>query len=177
MILTSGRILEEVIAGRITIDPFDPKGLNPNSYNYHLGEELRVFQSGDFNDCRAPAQTEVIQVPTDGLVLTPGRLYIGHTVERIGSQHYVPSLIGRSSLGRLGMYLQLSADLGNLGAEHQWTLEITVVQPLRIYGGMSCGQVSFWEPRGNKALYDGYLGNVSLPTVPTAEFMKGVMSN
>uniref|UniRef100_UPI001FF49043 dCTP deaminase n=1 Tax=Brachybacterium sp. Marseille-Q7125 TaxID=2932815 RepID=UPI001FF49043 len=127
-------------------------------------------------DSLHPPATKELVIPADGLVLQPGQLYIGNTVERIGSSCYVPSLIGRSSLGRLGMYLQLSADMGNLGASHQWTLEITVVQPLRVYPGMVCGQVSFWVPTGEVALYDGLLGTLSAPTVPSAAMMKEVIS-
>ena len=53
------------------------------------------------------------------------------------------------------MFLQVSADLGNLGAIHCWTLEIKVVQALRIYANMIAGQVSFWKARGKVCLYSG----------------------
>ncbi|MFK0074664.1 dCTP deaminase [Arthrobacter woluwensis] len=174
MILTADEIRTHVADGTITITPFDAAMLNPNSYNYHLGPTLRVYPQGAHDSLHPPA-TEETEIPPAGLVLQPGRLYIGNTVECIGSSSFVPSLIGRSSLGRLGMYLQLSADLGNLGASHQWTLEITVVQPLRVYPGMVCGQVSFWVASGEVSLYGGLLGTLSPPTVPTAMTMRKVL--
>lgn len=116
-------------------------------------------------------------IPADGYLFTPGRVYLATTVEVIGSHHYVPSLIGRSSLGRLGVYLQVSADLGNLGAIHAWTLEIVVCQPIRLYSDMIVGQVSFWTPDSSDApSYKGPLGRVSVPETPNkADFhMEGI---
>jgi dCTP deaminase len=98
------------------------------------------------------------------LVLQPHRTYLGHTAEIIGSQRFVTMLNGRSSVGRLGMYLNLSADLGQLGPAHRWTLEIAVVQPLRVYGGMQVGQATFWLPKG---LVIEYLGEYAKRSEPT----------
>ena len=58
------------------------------------------------------------------------------------------SLIGRSSVGRLGLFLQITADLGHLGKAHCWTLELKVVQSLIVYPHMKIGQVSFWQVTG-----------------------------
>ncbi|MFF2922520.1 hypothetical protein ACFVTP_08960 [Streptomyces celluloflavus] len=56
----------------------------------------------------------------DGLVLWPGRVYLGTTAEVIGSDVLVPSLIGRSSLGRLWVFLHFSADLGQVLSCSWW---------------------------------------------------------
>jgi dCTP deaminase len=59
-------------------------------------------------------------------------------------------------MGRLGLWLQVTSDLGHLGTCHHWTLELNVVQPLRVYAGMRIGQVTFWVPRGSRELsYEG----------------------
>lgn len=163
MILTGPAVRDAVAAGTITIDPFDPALLNPNSYNYHLGRTLKTLVSSPVNP-RHEAETKTIEIGPAGYVLQPNTLYLGATVERIGSAQYVTSLIGRSSIGRLGNFLQLSADLGQLGAIHQWTLEIVVVQPLRVYAGMRIGQVSFWQPQGATMPYGGYYGTLSEPS-------------
>lgn len=162
MILTGPAIREAVTSGTITIDPFEPRLLNPNSYNYRLGAQLEELTSWPA-DSTVPARTRTIDLPDDGFVLRPGTVYLGTTVETIGSAAFVTSLIGRSSLGRLGCFLQISADLGQLGAVHRWTLEITVVQPLRIYPGMRVGQVSFWQPSGSRSPYHGHYGTLSVP--------------
>ncbi|WP_086796939.1 dCTP deaminase [Streptomyces caniscabiei] len=172
MILTGSAIKEAVERGEITFYPFDADMINPNSVNYRLGPQLKV-QTGTVADPRTPAQLETIDLPADGYVLQPGITYLGATIERIGSHRYVPSLIGRSSLGRLGCFLQVSADLGQLGSVHQWTLEIVVVQPLRVYPGMRTGQVSFWEPSGQVMPYLGTYGYLSVPSAWSPQAVAG----
>ncbi|HLZ62479.1 MAG TPA: hypothetical protein VKR06_36495 [Ktedonosporobacter sp.] len=162
MILSGAEIKQAVQAGLVVIDPFSENCVNPNSYNYHLGRTLKVLDEPMLEPLDDPPYRE-ITIPPDGIVLRPERLYLGHTLERIGSEYYVPSLIGRSSMGRLGVFLQVSADLGNLGAIHRWTLEIVVSQPIRLYRDMVVGQVSFWVPTGEKLSYNGYLGQFSEP--------------
>jgi len=147
MILTGSKIKQKVESGDVIIEPFHANLLNPNSYNYRLGHELLVMRSREL-DVHVQPQTDKIIIPEEGYILQPGTLYLGHTLETIGSTRYVPSLIGRSSLGRLGLFLQITADLGHIGTNHKWTLELTVVQPLRVYRGMRIGQVSFWMPEG-----------------------------
>lgn len=160
MILTGSAIRAAVDQGRITIDPYLPAHTNPNSHGYRLGETLKVFTRVPVDPRTSPA-TKTIQIPRRGYVLRPGRVYLGHTMERIGSEHFVTSLIGRSSVGRLGLFLQISADLAQLGAVHQWTLEMVATQRVRVYAGMVVGQVSFWSTMGAAMPYRGYYGGLS----------------
>lgn len=162
MILTGSEIRQEVKNGRIVVEPFDETCLNPNSYNYHLGKRIKIAPLEVIDPKQKMAWNE-IEIPEEGLILQPNHLYLGNTLEKIGSSYFVTSLIGRSSVGRLGLYLQLSADLGQLGAIHHWTLEMTVVQPLRLYKGMVIGQVSFWMPVGEIVSYNGVYGTISTP--------------
>jgi dCTP deaminase len=147
MILTGSKIIDEVVNGTICLEPFDKSLVNPNSYNYRLGKEL-VEITYDVNDVQNIPVQNKITISDEGFVLQPNKLYLGVTFETIGSSNYVPSLIGRSSLGRLGLFLQITADLGHIGTYHKWTLELTVVQPLKVYPEMRIGQVSFWVPEG-----------------------------
>ncbi|PZG09157.1 dCTP deaminase [Nonomuraea aridisoli] len=167
MILTGREIVCQRERGTLTIEPFTEAQLNPNSYNYRLGPTLRMHRQAVL-DTHADHDVEEVTIPAGGMVLRPGRIYLGTTVETIGSRVFVPSLIGRSSLGRLGMFLQFSADLGNLGACHRWTLEIKVVQPIRIYPGMVAGQVTFWASVGAVPPYEGHFGRISEATVGPA---------
>ncbi|MFF2954959.1 deoxycytidine deaminase [Kitasatospora sp. NPDC057965] len=166
MILTGPEIDAERQAGRITIEPFDPAQLNPNSYNYRLGPVLRVHRSHELDGRSTVRPLDEFTIPPAGALLLPGRIYLGTTVEAVGSTHYVPSLIGRSSLGRLGVFLQYSADMGNLGAKHCWTLEIEVVQPTLLYAGDRMGQFTFTATDGQIRLYDGHFGRISEATAP-----------
>lgn len=149
MILTGDEILKQVKTGAIKIAPFVAENINPNSYNYHLGDTLLEI-TDTVIDPMARTKHKKIKLTSSGFTLLPGKLYLGSTMEQIGSDHYVTSLIGRSSVGRLGLFLQITADLGQLGAKHHWTLELTVVQPVRVYPGMKIGQVSFWAISGEK---------------------------
>ncbi len=155
MILTGSEITENVQRGNISLEPFFDAFVNPNSYNYRLGDELLEVLDAAI-DTREQYRTRSITIPPDGYTLMPGRMYLGSTYEKIGSRQFVPSLIGRSSLGRLGLFLQITADLGHLGTNHHWTLELTCVQPLRVYPFMKIGQVSFWKPEGLELLQERY---------------------
>ena len=81
-------------------------------------------------------------------MLRPGRLYLGKTVEWTSSPGFVPMYEGRSSLGRLGVSSHITAGFGDIGFEGNWTLEISVVQPVRIYPGMRIGQLYWHKPVG-----------------------------
>ncbi|MCX4749194.1 deoxycytidine deaminase [Kitasatospora sp. NBC_01287] len=170
MILTGPQIEREVEAGRITISPFARAQLNPNSYNYRIAPRLRVHRTHAI-DVHADHPLDEFTIPASGVVLEPGRIYLGTTVERIGSTCFVPALIGRSSLGRIGVFLQYSADMGNLGACHQWTLEIEVVERTRIYPGDLMGQMTFTATTGSVALYGGHFGRIDEPTAPPRELL------
>jgi dCTP deaminase len=157
MILSGRKIEAEVHAVRIVIDPFDPSCCNPNSYNYHLGETIVALSAEG-----TPSPPTII--PLDGFRLEPGRVYLGHTKERIGSTEHVVSLIGKSSIGRLGLFLQISADLGHQNEIHKWTLELTCVRPFRIYPAMVIGQVTFWRTSGRPYQSTGRYGRFDPPT-------------
>lgn len=163
MILTGSEIKKQVQKKRIHISPFSTELLNPNSYNYQLGETL-LEVTDKVIDPRKKVNCKEIVLDESGYILYPNKLYLGSTVEEIGSDYYVTSLIGRSSVGRLGLFLQITADLGHLGAKHCWTLELTVVQPLKIYPLMKIGQVSFWIPGGDNTIqYNGKYDVYSKP--------------
>jgi len=144
MILSGKKIKEEVKNGNINIEPFDEKLLNPNSYNYHLNNVIYEI-TDEIIDPKEKSNIEKINLTEDGYILKPNKLYLGSTKEKIGSSKYVTQLIGRSSVGRLGIFLQVTAPLGHVGCNHCWTLELRVVQPIKIYPNMKIGQVSFWN--------------------------------
>lgn len=149
MILTGPHIRREVEAGTITLDPFDPISLNPNSYNYRLGRSIKVKRSSPRSSVEGFYLTEL---PDEGFELKAGSFALGHTLEVIGSSKYAMSLIGRSSIGRLGLFLQVSANLGHTASVHRWTLELFAVRNLMIYPEMHIGQVSFWTNSGTLAV-------------------------
>ncbi|MFB5266242.1 dCTP deaminase [Paenibacillus enshidis] len=154
MILTGQKIKENVLNHKIVIEPFDESSLNPNSINFRLGDYVKVYKNNVL-DPKVKQEVEILSIPDDGLVLHPDRLYLGYTLEKMGSNHFVPIISGRSSTGRLGLFVHITADLIDIGSINHWTLQLHATQPIRIYKGMLIGQVTFWKPQGEIVLYDG----------------------
>jgi len=159
MILTGNYIFREVLRGNISIYPFRRSQINPNSYNYRLGKTIKVFDKF----VNGKSAFKKILIPESGYILKPGQMYLGHTYEFIGSNKYAMSLIGRSSMGRLGLFLQISANLGHTTSYHRWTLEMVALKPIKIYPKMIIGQVSFWSNLGRIYKYSGKYAKYSKP--------------
>jgi dCTP deaminase len=159
MILTGSQIIKELESGNININPFSRDNINPNSYNYSLGSTIKVFDK--IKNGKAIFKTFKIQ--SGGFILKKGVMYLGHTKEILGSSKYAMSLVGRSSMGRYGLFVQASANLGHTTSNHKWTLELVAAQPIRLYSGMIIGQISFWKNFGEVEHYTGRYGKFSYP--------------
>ena len=157
MILTGPEIVKQWELGKIHIHPFDPNRVGPNSYDLKLSDELCTYllRHHGILDSRMVNAVRKTKMPAEGFVLRTGILYLASTVEEAGSEHYVPMLEGRSSLGRLGLKVHATAGFGDLGFQCRWTLEFEVTHPLRIYPGMRICQIYFHTIEGEKQLYDG----------------------
>jgi dCTP deaminase len=158
MILTGEEILREMNAGTISIEPYDPSRLNPNSYNLCLHNKLQML-SDDVLDMKKKCATQEITIPESGYRLEPGRLYLGRTVEFTKSLKHVPLLEGRSSIGRLGISIHATAGFGDVGFCGFWTLEISVVQPVIIYPFIEICQIYYTEVKGKLMEYKGKYQN------------------
>ena len=86
--ILSGRAIQKHIGSDIIIEPYDPKRVNPNSYNLSLHNELLVY-TGNTLDMKQANPTECIVIPEEGLVLEPNRLYLGRTNEYTKTERYV----------------------------------------------------------------------------------------
>lgn len=162
MILTGSEIQKNVENGKIVIDPFDVSRLNPNSYNFTLGDKLLVYENYVLDAKKENPVREII-IPKEGYTLAYGTVYLGCTAEKIGSDYFVPIIRGRSSIGRLGLFINITADLIDLGSVNQLTLQLNAVQPITIYPGMQIGQVTFWQPLGEIEKYNGRYKNSNGP--------------
>lgn len=162
MILTGNEIIKQIKKNRITISPFNTLNVNPNSYNVELGDYLKVYEN-EILDSKQELKTKIIEIPDDGIVLQPNKIYLGFTKEKVGSNYFVPTITGRSSTGRLGLFVQITADLVDIGFVGNLTFQLHAVQPLKIYKGMKIGQVMFWKPKGKIELYHGKYQNSKGP--------------
>ncbi len=150
--ILSGREIQRSLGTRIFIDPFDTARLNPNSYNLALHDTLLVYDYPVL-DMRKPNPATELRIPPEGLVLQPRRLYLGRTVEHTRTEGLVPMLEGRSSIGRLGLFVHITAGFGDVGFSGYWTLEIFCVQPIRVYAGVEICQIFYHSIEGE---YDSY---------------------
>ena len=152
MILTGNDIQRE-LGGNIVIDPFDESQINPNSYNLKLHDELLVYEEIVL-DMRRPNRFRRYTIPPEGLVLTPNQLYLGRTAERTETHNLVPMIEGRSSIGRLGLFVHITAGFGDVGFCGYWTLEMFAVQPIRIYPGIPICQIFYHQLTGDVTEYN-----------------------
>ena len=143
-ILLKEQIIREYKCGNVTIQPYDDNQIGPNSYDVRLAPTLKIYDlSNGVLDCKKLNSTKSFVIPESGFVLEPNILYLGATVEKVGSDNYIPMYEGRSSMARLGIQSHLSAGFGDIGFASNWTLEITVVHPTVIYPNIRIGQVYF----------------------------------
>lgn len=168
MILSDTRILEEIKKGTIVIEPFDQQCLGSNSYDVHLGKYLAMYND-TMLDARKHNQITHFEMPEEGYVLQPNTLYLGVTLEYTETHAHVPFLEGKSSTGRLGIDIHATAGKGDVGFCNAWTLEISCVQPVRVYAGMPIGQLIYFPVEGevmnlyNKKKDAKYVGRTNKP--------------
>jgi dCTP deaminase len=147
MILSDKFILKEIDAGNIVIKPFERKCLGTNSYDVHLGETLATYND-EIIDAKKNNELTYFEIPEEGFVLEPGKLYLGVTEEYTETHAHVPFLEGKSSAGRLGIDIHATAGKGDVGFCNYWTLEISCTVPVRIYAGMPIGQLIYFDVNG-----------------------------
>ena len=162
MILTGAEIRNQ-LGTNIVIDPFDDSRLNPNSYNLTLHDELLTYEEVVL-DMRQPNRFRRLRIPEDGLVLNPQQLYLGRTAERTETHNLVPMIEGRSSVGRLGLFVHVTAGFGDVGFCGFWTLEMFAVHPVRVYAGVPICQIFYHEIAGPISEYasDKYQHNADI---------------
>jgi dCTP deaminase len=158
--ILSGDEIRRRMGNDIVIDPFDDQRVNPNSYNLALHNELLIYEEVVV-DMKQPNRTRRIVIPDDGLVLTPHQLYLARTAERTETHNLVPMIEGRSSIGRLGLFVHVTAGFGDVGFCGYWTLEMFAVQPVRIYPNVPICQIFYHEITGDIQEYcsDKYQNN------------------
>ncbi|WP_425399743.1 dCTP deaminase [Aeoliella sp.] len=150
--ILSGQQIRERLGDEILIDPFDETNLNPNSYNLSLHNELMVYEELVLDMAKAN-RVRRIEIPKEGLTLSPNQLYLGRTIEKTTTHNLVPQIEGRSSVGRLGLFVHVTAGFGDVGFSGYWTLEMFAVQPIRIYPGVPICQIFYHEVTGEVVEY------------------------
>ena len=173
MILSDGDILRAIQEGRIGIDPFEPRDVQPSSVDLRVDRYFRTFHNHRYAhiDVKKPMDglTELVDVKEDeAFILHPGEFVLGSTREYVRLPNdLVARLEGKSSLGRLGLLIHSTAGYVDPGFEGHLTLELSNVAnlPITIYPDMKIGQISFFrltspadDPYGSKKAGSKYQG-------------------
>ncbi|HWL43929.1 MAG TPA: dCTP deaminase [Ilumatobacter sp.] len=179
MILSDRSLREQIAAGRIVIEPYDPDLIQPSSIDVRISNLFRVFRNHTAGviDVKVDTteMTELVEMPTrpDGtgdepFMLHPGEFVLGSTLELVGvPDDLVGRVEGKSSLGRLGLLIHSTAAYIDPGFSGHITLELANVAslPITLYPGMKIGQISFVQmttaaehPYGKGARGSKYFG-------------------
>ena len=175
MVLSDRSIKEQLLAGRIRIEPCDPDDIQPSSVDLHLWTRFQVFRNSRYPYIDPAMEQsglmELVEASReDPFVLHPGEFVLGATVERIVlPDDIVARLEGKSSLGRLGLLIHSTAGYVDPGWDGTLTLELSNVAnlPIVLTPGMPIGQISFNQmttpverPYGTPGLGSKYQGQV-----------------
>jgi dCTP deaminase len=159
MILTANGIINNIMQENITITPFRKEQLNPNSYNLRLHNELLIYDSDCLDSSKENSTTKIV-IPEEGYRLEKGRLYLARTLEYTETKNFIPILNGRSSIGRLGLFIHVTAGFGDIGFKGFWTLELYPTIDLVVYPEMRICQIYYETPAGNiDSYYEGKYQN------------------
>jgi len=172
--ILSGKQIREKLGNEIKIEPFCENQLNPNSYNLKLHNELLVYDEPVL-DMKKENKCKRLLIPEEGLVLEPNKLYLGRTEEYTQTDQFVPMIEGRSSVGRLGLFIHVTAGFGDVGFSGFWTLEIHCIQPVRIYAGVEICQIYYHLIQGDYEQYSSgkYQNNTGIqPSLLFKDFQK-----
>ena len=153
-ILSDKTIKEYLEEGKIVIDPLkDEQQIKPSSVDMRLGDEFKVFKviRKPYID---PKDEEDIAEYMESSTVPEGEAFIIHPNEfaLATTQEYVKvpddlvaRVEGRSSMGRLGVTMHVTAGYVDPGFEGRITLEISNIgaMPVALYPGQRVCQLVF----------------------------------
>lgn len=190
MLLSDRDIRAEIQAGRLGIEPFDEKLVQPSSVDVRLDNFFRVFNNTRYTHIdparRQDELTTLVQVDEgEPFVLHPGEFVLGSTLEECSlPDDLAGRLEGKSSLGRLGLLTHSTAGFIDPGFSGHITLELSNVAnlPITLWPGMKIGQLCLLRltspaehPYGSSAVGSKYQGQRG-PT-PSRSYLNFVKSD
>ncbi len=180
MILTDHDIASRIESGAIGYEPFDYRFLNPASVDMTLHPTLRIpkcnldgasedHEEIDMREVR-PGHTELAEMHSGGYRLMPGRFLLACTNESVRlPDNIVARVEGKSSIGRVGLAVHITAGFIDPGFEGQITLEVANLSPwpIRLHEGMRIGQIAFQETLSRASKPYGKVGHYMNQQGPT----------
>ena len=172
--ILSGLEIEKNLGKNIIIEPFNRNQLNSNIYNVKLHNKLLIYKE-NLLDMKKPNETKEIIISEEGFKLEPNQLYLGRTLEYTSTKKFVPMIEGRSSIGRLGIFIHITAGFGDVGFSGYWTLEIFCIKPIIIYPNVEIAQLYYHTIDGDYEEYNSgkYQNNTDIqPSMLYKDFLK-----
>ena len=180
--LSDVNIVQELEFGSLKIEPYDIKTTQPASVDLTLSRYIRTNRYNRVKenllinplDPDTFGMDDPIEVTSGGYVIQPSEFILGSTVEKVWLPSHISGKVeGKSSIGRLGLMVHVTAGFIDPGFVGQITLEMVNVNntPIVLYPGMSIAQMSFSylntpsvRPYGSEGLNSKYQ-NQEGPTV------------
>ena len=138
----------EIKAGSY-ITPFNESMVDPHSYNLTLSKYYRKFVGShfDFAQDNTDKYTNLLEIDNNGLVIYPNALYLFSTEEKIHCYDCVGEVAGRSSIGRAGVMVHVTAGFIDYGFEGNITLEVGIIgnHTVQLYAGMDIAQIKLYR--------------------------------
>ena len=153
-ILSDKTIKEYLKEGKIGFDPLtDEKQIQPSSIDMRLGDEFKVFKvirkpyiDPDDEEDLASYMESTIVPEGEAFIIHPNEFALATTLEYVKvPDDLVARVEGRSSMGRLGVTMHVTAGFIDPGFEGRITLEISNIgsMPVALYPGQRVCQIVF----------------------------------
>lgn len=162
-ILSGPEIKKQIALESIEIDPFIEENVGENALDLRLRDTLLYPTAEELSTRHKGGHYQSVKIPEEGYVLQPNKLYLGSTVETIYSNKFASQITGRSSIGRLGLAIHVTAGMIDVGFKGKITLEMVAVHPIRIFSNDRICQILFLEVIGELEQYQGRYLNDSGP--------------
>lgn len=150
MVLSDNDIKESIKKGEIKIIPMETEQIGPASIDLTLSKEWYFFKKeyiGSQVDLdKVPFKKAYKKINAEIVVLAPGEMCLGKTVEKITlAPDIMGRLEGRSRYARMGIIIHLTSALVQPGSSNRQVLEIVNLSPFTVmlHEGMRVSQVVF----------------------------------
>lgn len=158
MILSDGTIRKLIESGEIGVEPYDPSMIQPASIDVRLGKDFLTYRSGSHLATIDPARKDgstasvmsyehvVCGDDHPEFIVFPNAFVLATTLETIRvPNNLLARLEGKSSLGRIGLQVHITAGYIDPGFIGEVTLELYNVtnRPIVLVPGMKIGQICF----------------------------------
>jgi len=154
-ILSDKYIKKFLKEGKIIIDPLinPERQIQPSSVDLRIGNEFKGFKiiKNPFIDPKNPENIDsymesVYVEDEEAFIIHPNEFTLATTLETVKVPHdLVARVEGRSSIGRLGITMHVTAGFIDPGFEGKITLEISNIgkMPVALYPGQRACQIVF----------------------------------